>query len=323
MKILIPNYCLDDSFVDNVSFTLSKMGHEVIHMGGISVKKAYSKVFRTIKEIQNKVFPQISLQEKFILETIEHSKIDILLSLTQSLDQEVLYECKKKGIVTISWWGDTAANMKKRGLCTDGWDLVFIKDAFAAKKLKGVGINAQQLYEAMNPAWHKPTHKQANDKLIIAGSFYDYRQYLTMKLLNNNIKLGLYGPALPRWAPKEIADNHSKEYITKNKKAEIFGSGLGVLNSTAMSEFDSVNCRAFEIAGCGGLHIMEYRSAIEECFEPGKEVLTYNSLDQLLEIIDKAITHPEEMEKIRKAGAHRAHHEHTYENRLNHILSQL
>lgn len=323
MKILIPNYCLDDSFVDNVSFTLKQMGHEVIHMGTISVSKSYSKIYRAVKDIQSKLFPQLSNQEKFILETIHTTKIDLMISLTQSLDESVLYECKKKGIVTVSWWGDPAANMTKRGVLSEYWDFVYIKDAYAAHKVKSLGINAEQLLEAMNPVWHKPTHQQSNNELVIAGSFYDYRQFITKKLIQDEVELGLYGPPPPNWAYKEIIENHTKKFITKEQKSKIFGSGLGVLNTSPMREFDSVNCRAFEIAGCGGLHILDSRKSIEACFEPGNEVLIFNCYDELLAILDKAKRFPDEMKKIREAGAKRAHSDHTYEIRLKYILSKI
>ena len=323
MRILIPNYNLEDSFVDNVSYTLGAMGHDVITMGQVSVAKSYSKVIRVLDELKQKAFPQLSDQEKFILNTIQSASVDILLSLTQSLDEEVLYECRKKGIITISWWGDPPANMKKRGLLSNFWDFIYIKDAYAARKLKSVGLPAEMLVEAMNPAWHKPTHQQSNNDLIIAGSFYDYRQYITKKLLDHDVQLGLYGPPLPRWAYPEIKKAHRNKYITKTEKAEVFGSGLGVLNSTAMHEFDSVNCRAFEIAGCGGLHILENRKSIEPYFTPGKEVLVYNDFDELLEILERAKNHPQEMKAVREAACKRAHAEHTYENRLTYILSKL
>ena len=323
MKVLIPNYNLPDSFVDNVSFTLKAMGHEVINMGDISVGKAYSKVVRTTKDLYLKAFPQLSNQEKFILSTIKTTKIDLLISLTQCLDEEVLFACKKKGIVTISWWGDTAANMKKQGLFSDYWDFVYIKDSYAANKLKSLGVNAEQLLEAMNPAWHKPTHQQSNNNLVIAGSFYDYRQYLTKKLINESLEVALYGPPLPRWAFSEIKVKHTNLYIVKEDKAKVFGSAMGVLNSTAMSEFDSVNCRAFEIAGCGGLHVLENRKSIETCFIPGKEVLTYDSFEELLEIVKFAKTNTKEILSIREAGCKRAHAEHTYENRLEYILTKI
>ncbi|MDI1323220.1 MAG: glycosyltransferase [Algoriphagus sp.] len=323
MKILIPNYTLADSFTENVSFTLIQMGHEVFDMGGISISKAYSKIGRVVKELKNKAFPQLSEQEKFVLKTISNFKIDVLLSLTQSLDEDVLLACKQKGIITISWWGDTAANMKKMGLFSFHWDFVYIKDAFAAKKLRSLQIPAEQLFEAMNPYWHKPSFEQQNNEVVIAGSFYDYRQYLTKKLIDNNIELGLYGPPLPTWSDSRIKRIHKQTYVVKVEKAKVFGQGLAVLNSTAMSEFNSVNCRAFEIAGCGGLHIMENRSSIIDCFEPGKEVLTYDSFDELLAVIERAKKYPYEMKIIRASGAKRAHAEHTYEKRLSYILSKL
>lgn len=323
MRILVPNYTLADSFTDNVFFTLEKMGHEVIHMGPISTLKAYSKLGRVISDLKQKAFPQLSVQEKFILETIRSKKIDVMLSLTQSLDEEVLYACRQKGIVTISWWGDTAANMKKMGLFSSYWDFVYIKDAYAAWKLKSLDIPAEQLFEAMNPTWHKPIYEQDNEEVIIAGSFYDYRQYLTKKLIDQNIELGLYGPPLPTWCDPRIKRLHKNKYVVKEEKAKVFGQGLAVLNSTAMSEFDSVNCRAFEIAGCGGLQILENRSSITSCFEPGKELLVYNTFDELLDLIDRAKKYPAEMKLIRQNGAKRAHSDHTYEKRLSYILSKL
>jgi spore maturation protein CgeB len=323
MKILVPNYTLADSFTENVSFTLEKMGHEVINMGGISSKKAYSKFGRVITDLKQKAFPQYTDQEKFILKTIQSIKIDLLLSLTQSLNDEVLHECKKKGIITISWWGDTAANMQKMGLFSNYWDFVYIKDAYAAKKLKSLNVPAEQLFEAMNPHWHKPIFQQENNEVVIAGSFYDYRQFLTRKLINSKVEVGLYGPPLPSWCDPKIKKIHKKKYVVKEEKAKVFGQGLAVLNSTAMSEFDSLNCRAFEIAGCGGLHIMENRSSISACFEPGKELLTYDSYEELLSHIEFAKKYPNEMRKIRANASNRAFSDHTYENRLNYIFSKL
>ena len=63
--------------------------------------------------------------------------------------------------------------------------------------------------------------------------------------------------------------------------------------------------------------------AIESCFEPGKELLTFNSFDELLDIIERAKKYPQEMKTIREAGCKRAHAEHTYEIRLNYILSKI
>lgn len=84
-----------------------------------------------------------------------------------------------------------------------------------------------------------------------------------------------------------------------------------------------MNCRAFEIAGAGGLQFLEYRDIVAECFEPGKELLMFDSIDELVELVHHATLDPKWAAEIREAGALRAKAEHTYEHRLLHIFKQL
>ena len=73
--------------------------------------------------------------------------------------------------------------------------------------------------------------------------------------------------------------------------------------------------------GAGGLQLIEYRTAIEECFEPGKELLTFSTFDELLAHIETASREPAAMTAIRAAGAQRALAQHTYRHRLETILA--
>ena len=322
MRILIPNYCSADSFVDNVTETLRMMGHEVVNMGIISNSLYTSPFYRLWKHTSQKLLNTWSEQEKWMVKTSQHFKPDLLLSLTQSLSEEPLHLIRKNGVKTISWWGDPAANMIGKGLCHAEWDLIFIKDQYAAFKLTSLNLPAFQLYEAMNPLWHKPIAHQQNNKVLLAGTFYDYRHYLTLQLIKRGIDVSLYGGRLPRWASPELRKRHTGKYVVREEKSRVFGEALAVLNCTAMREFDSVNCRAFEIAGCGGLQIMEYRASIEECFEPGKEILVYRTLDELDDLIKHALKFPKEMEVIRSKAALRSHQQHTYRHRLDVILNK-
>lgn len=324
MKFIIPNYCPPDSFVDNVSHTLRKMGHEVVNLGSMTNSRLTSPYKRIMKEILARVNGDtLSTQEKWLRKNFKAIKPDVVLTLTQPLSEETMAMLRADNIKVVTWWGDTAANMKGKGLLQDGWDLIFIKDAYAAKKLRTVGIEAFHLFEAMNPDWHKPVSQQENNQLIIAGSFYDYRHYLTAKLINSGVPVSLYGGRLPRWASSAIQEKHTGKYIVREEKSRVFGAGLAVLNSTAMSEFDSVNCRAFEVAGTGALQIMEYRPSIENCFEPGKEILVYRSYEELLDLLEFAKKDPGKIKLIREAAAKRAHSEHTYEQRLNIIVQKI
>ena len=79
----------------------------------------------------------------------------------------------------------------------------------------------------------------------------------------------------------------------------------------------------FEAAGAAGLQLIEYRPVIEECFEPGKELLTFSTYEELLGHIERAHKEPKAMQTIREAGARRALTEHTYEHQLRRILGNL
>jgi spore maturation protein CgeB len=110
--------------------------------------------------------------------------------------------------------------------------------------------------------------------------------------------------------------------VVREEKSRVFGEALACLHSFHVSEGDSLNCRAFEIAGARGLQLIEYRRAIEECFEPGKELLTFSTFDELLAHIERACREPAAMGAIRAAGAQRALAQHTYRHRLETILQK-
>jgi spore maturation protein CgeB len=324
MKFIIPNYSLPDNFAENVASTLKNMGHEVI-TAPKPVRIFNDRIMHLMQLGYEKFFPTtLTHQEKWLLEVYKDFKPHVVLTLTQSLNEEVLSALKKEGIITACWWGDTPANMSKQGLLCEGWDFIFIKDKYAAFKLKTLDLNTYYLPEAMNPLWHKRCFTNIDNSVLFAGNTYDYRHFLISKLLKAGIKdIRLFGNKPPRWAKPEVKELFLNKFIVKEEKSFHFGSSFACINSTAMSEGNSLNCRAFEIAGTGALQIMEFRPAIEDCFEPEKEIVTYSSFEELIHKIDYYRKEPEMALKVREAGLRRALSEHTYEKRLNTIINTI
>jgi hypothetical protein len=136
MKFIIPNYPLSDSFAENVVTTLQSMGHEV-YCPKPKVQVINHKFIHLMEGFYDKIRPlTFSAQEKWILETLKSvTKFDVFIALTQTIKEEILIELKNRGIVTIAWWGDTPANMRREGLLNFGWDYIYIKDKYAALSL--------------------------------------------------------------------------------------------------------------------------------------------------------------------------------------------
>jgi len=325
MRIFIPAFCTEDCFEDNVEKTLLEMGHDVCTLGSIAHKQYWSLpryVGRVAREMMVGNKPN-RLDQK-IVKIAKEFKPDIILSLTGQLHPIVLEELGKltQGRCVL-WWGDPPANSQRWGILDPGWDFTYIKDRMAAKKLKLVGRNAHLLHEAMNPRWHKPVAGQKNGAVVVAGNCYAFRQAVVLRLNKDGVDFQLYGPPPPRWAHPEIKKLHTGKYLRGLEKSRVFGEGAACLNTFPLAEGDSLNCRTFEVAGAGGLQIIEHRPAIEECFEPQKELLTFKTYEELLDHIRRAKRHPKEMVAIREAGARRALAEHTYRHRLEVILRNL
>jgi spore maturation protein CgeB len=301
------------------------MGHDVRTLGFVTHNRYWSLPRYAARVAREMIIGDtLDRYGRKIVRTAKEFKPDVVLSLTGQLHPLVLEELGKcaRGRL-ILWWGDPPANSQKWGLLDPAWDFIYIKDRVAAAKLRLVGRNAHLLHEAMNPSWHRPVASQKNANVIVAGNYYAFRQAIIVRLKGDGIHFQLYGPPPPRWAHPEIKALHTGKYLVREEKSRVFGEGAVCLNTFSLAEGDSLNMRAFEIAGAAGLQIIEYRPAIEECFDPGEELLTFRSYEELLEQIEWSRKNRSETCRIREAAARRALAEHTYRHRLEVILNNL
>ena len=82
-----------------------------------------------------------------------------------------------------------------------------------------------------------------------------------------------------------------------------------------MGQGQSANMRLFEIAGTGAFQLMEHHDDIGSIFEPGAEIETYRSHEELLEKIFYYLDHPAERRAIAKRGQERCLRDYSIERR--------
>jgi spore maturation protein CgeB len=85
----------------------------------------------------------------------------------------------------------------------------------------------------------------------------------------------------------------------------------------------SVNYRMFEATGMGALLLTEESLNIAELFEPNREILTYSSVEDLLEKIDFARANPDALRSIARAGQQKTLGTHTFANRARAVHNLL
>ena len=109
-----------------------------------------------------------------------------------------------------------------------------------------------------------------------------------------------YGVAMQKAFQKGriVIDARPTHYFTKDGQAVDIGGE------------DTANMRIFEAVGSGCFLLTEHFEGIRKFFEPGEEIETYRSEEELIEKIRYYLDHPEEIEQITQKGQERCHIEH-------------
>jgi spore maturation protein CgeB len=224
----------------------------------------------------------------------------------------------------VCWCQDALTNLGRQYLLGAEYDAVFVKDRYMQDHFSRMiaSTSFHYLPEACNPRIHRPAILTAADvrhygcDVMIAGSLYYYRQEILQQL--GEFDLRIFG-ATPRWLVNRVTQSHEGREIYGEEKARAAVAARIALNTLHYAEIDSLNCRAFELAGCGAFQLISARQVLREHFEPGAELDTFSSTAELIEKIRHYLGHPEAAAAMARRGQLRAHREHTYELRLQEI----
>jgi spore maturation protein CgeB len=85
----------------------------------------------------------------------------------------------------------------------------------------------------------------------------------------------------------------------------------------------AANMRMFEATGVGALLMTEAAMNLPDFFEPGREVVAYDGVDDLVEKIRHFLEHEDERRRIAAAGQRRTLTEHTYGQRIRKLAGML
>lgn len=84
-----------------------------------------------------------------------------------------------------------------------------------------------------------------------------------------------------------------------------------------------IKARTFEVPGCGGFLLTEPADDLEEYYDLGKEVVTFDGVADLAAKISYYLAHDDERRAIARAGYERTLRDHTYERRFAEIFARI
>ena len=95
------------------------------------------------------------------------------------------------------------------------------------------------------------------------------------------------------------------------------------LNITLRSIESGIPLRIFDVMSVGGFVLSNWQPEIPELFEEGKEIVTFKTPEEMLEKVDYYLHHEEERQRIALNGYRKVKECHTFEHRLEKIISIL
>ncbi|SLE37647.1 Uncharacterized protein conserved in bacteria [Mycobacteroides abscessus subsp. bolletii] len=186
-------------------------------------------------------------------------------------------------------------------------------ESFAAE-----GINAHFVANGYDPKLAAfPTTRVP--EIVFVGSRYENRETILLALKDAGLSVRAYGRG---WSHHPFDRLRTWELKRPNLPAErdiplheayrVQAAATASLNVHGLQA--GLAMRTFEVPGMNGLQLID-RPDVAEFYEIGKEVLLYQSTEELIELCQHIIADPRWSDSIRAAGLKRSQAEHTFFHR--------
>lgn len=263
----------------------------------------------------------------------------LMLQLSgNKLPLEQVQAVRALGIKTAVWFADDPYYTEQTQSISKAYDYVFTLEPNIVGFYQSLGVaQAHFLPFAVSPSLFKPQRVDTSYRTDICfiGSAFSNRvpliDSLAHYLSGKNVKIIGYwwerlsnyhllaDKIVPLWlSPEETAKYyHGAKIVINIHRA--FDDTLINSNSHNLHAH-GVNPRTFDITACGTLQITDVRNHLPHTYQPGVEVETYSSKDELVDKIEHYLAHEDQRQQIALNGLRRTLQEHNFINRMTQLL---
>ncbi len=206
------------------------------------------------------------------------------------------------------------------------YDAVFTLDSYLLPLLHVNGVkNAYYLPACIDPEEHFPIILNEEDRarfsadISMMGSPYPTRVGIVQNLTGYNLRV--YGSGWKKY-PQMVPFVFDAPILDLGK-LKVFSASRISLNIHGPHMINGENYRVFEAAACAAACFSLYKPDLVKCFEPEKEVILFENIEDLHTKIDYYLAHPEKLQEVAVAAHRRVLAEHTYHQRVDMILKTI
>ena len=300
--------------------TFIKLGHDVasFDFGSKTI------VDRMIKKLSKEQYYK-HINNK-LLKKIKKIKPDIFITIFGfDHDKETIRKIHDMGIKTACWWLNDPFQFERSLNQASFYDYYFTNSEGSVREYQEAGISqAYYLPVGCFEGVHKKddTVEKIYD-ISFAGDHGPVREKVILELIKD-FNISIFGP----W--KNISKDSpinkyivSRKFFTPEEMSTIFNQSKIVLNIHSWFEKSDVgiNPRIFEANGCGAFQISDDKEEIKELYSIDEEIVVYKTIDELKKKLQQYLADDKARETIANSGYKRSLKDHTYDIRMNKMLS--
>lgn len=339
MKILVVGTGREGSIGWCCARALSRLGHEVTFFD--YREEAYGRRgYLTPRLWRKLIFPQF-IVEKFVrlmnnrlinvARTIKPALV--LVSKGELLYPQTIEEIKRQTLATtVVWHTDSpftalCSNRKViTALCR--YDLCCVFDPWYVPEILRHGASrAVYLPVGCDPAIHRRMEVSQRDKRIYGSDVCFVGNLQTHISPRRKILAAISDFDLKIWGVswKALRDDRLRSRIVGrsvygDEYAKVYSASKIALNVHHPQCIKALNPRTFEVTACGCLLVTDVMAELPKFFEPGKEVVTFQEIEELRDKLRFFLKNERARRKVADAGMKRALSEHTYDARMQKLL---
>jgi len=204
------------------------------------------------------------------------------------------------------------------------YDLVISSLPNLVEKFRNMGIPSELHKLGFEPETLSKLNKKRGDIPVSFVGLISPNHKKRIKLLeyiSRSFDIRVWGMGIENLAEDSPIRHHHRGRAWGIDMYQILCDSRITLNSHIDMAGDYANnMRLFEATGTGTLLITDWKKNLHEMFEPGKEVVTYQSPEECAKLIEYYLKHDDERESISRAGQKRTLREHTYYQRMKELV---
>jgi hypothetical protein len=244
-----------------------------------------------------------------------------------------IQELKTSGARVVFWSNDDMWGWHNRTLwfsrAAKHYDLVVTQKSYNCDpdELPSLGANVFFQDKAYDPALHYPvdaTVPSLRHDVVFVGTHEKERRESLLYLADNGVEVDVYGWARPM--PDDLHPNltfHGRHLYGEDYRAVYSGSKI-CLNFLRRISRDRQTSRSIEIPACRGFMLAERTDEHQRLFVEGQEAEFFSSQTEMLEKTRYYLDHPEERERIARAGYRRCiEGGYSFDERMGEIVERL